>query len=266
MFCSVHTPAPQALLYAERGARLLLTARREAELKSLQRECLALGAAEAIVVAADVSNTSAILAPLAATRRTLALLLLNHAYIPLQLVAEAASEPNLLTFNRVIQTNFVASAQLLHESLPYLAEDARVGIVGSMGTAFFPGFLSAYVASKAALIAFAEVYRLELELAGRSAASVSILYLGEISTENHMAETGADPNNPLMISPHVCAAGIMRALDRRLTDAYIPWFMGPLGSSLGKLVPLRATLFESGFLTGKPELLARVGKIRADGK
>ena len=75
MFCSVHTPAPQALLYAERGARLLLTARREAELKSLQRECLALGAAEAIVVAADVSNTSAILAPLAATRRTLALLL-----------------------------------------------------------------------------------------------------------------------------------------------------------------------------------------------
>jgi len=258
-----------ALVYAKRGARLLLTARREADLVSLQRECLLLGASQTTVVAVDVSSTEAILAPLLKSKRSLSVLLLNHAYIPLQLASEAAAEggggggsSNLTTFKAVINTNFVASVQLLHAVLKdgsLLARDARIGIVGSMGTAFYPGFLSAYVSSKAALISFAEVYRVELELAGRSATTVSIMYLGEIGTDHHLKEGGGDPANPLMITPQECARGIVRGLDRRLTDAYIPWFMGPLGL-LGKIVPLRAMLFETGFLKGKSGLIARIAE------
>jgi NAD(P)-dependent dehydrogenase (short-subunit alcohol dehydrogenase family) len=81
-------------------------------------------------------------------------LVINHAYIPLELIDE--SNTNMAVFEQVVETNYVASARLLRHMLPLLTSKARLGIVASAGLHFYPGFLSAYLSSKAAIVTFAE--------------------------------------------------------------------------------------------------------------
>jgi NAD(P)-dependent dehydrogenase (short-subunit alcohol dehydrogenase family) len=59
-------------------------------------------------------------------------------------------------FEQVVETNYVASARLLRCMLPLLTSKARIGVVASAGLHFYPGFLSAYLSSKAAIVTFAE--------------------------------------------------------------------------------------------------------------
>ena len=82
-------------------------------------------------------------------------LILNHAHIPLELVIESPMD-DMVTFEQVVETNFVASARLLRYMLPRLSPKARVGIVASAGMHFFPGMYSACLSSKAAIVTFAK--------------------------------------------------------------------------------------------------------------
>jgi hypothetical protein len=98
---------------------------------------------------------------------------------------------------------------------------------------------------------------------GRGEQSVTILYVGEVATEAHLKSTVTDEaKNPLMISSVEAAEGIIRSLDRRLHNAYVPFFMGPM-SSLGSIVSMRPFLFQIGFLKEREEFKERVVALQA---
>ena len=99
---------------------------------------------------------------------------------------------------------------------------------------------------------------MELALTGR-AQTVTVMYLGEISTEFQKRtlptdpKGGTPPGTALVITPGECAEGMMRAMDRRLHSAWVPLFMHPL-SLLGSLVAWRPRFFEQGFLKQRPAM------------
>ena len=98
---------------------------------------------------------------------------------------------------------------------------------------------------------FFGVLRVELAVTGRGGQSITILYVGEVATDHHLSE------NPLMTTSVKAAEGTLRSLGRRLSNAYVPSFMGPF-SCLGSFVSLRPLLFEHGFLAERPVLKGRV--------
>ena len=90
--CSSGIGRELALLYAKRGARLILAARRKALLEQLSVECLHLGAKEAVVVAVDISANAPAIIEALPQGGVISELVLNHAYIPLQLIHEAGED------------------------------------------------------------------------------------------------------------------------------------------------------------------------------
>lgn len=247
-----------AQVYAARGDYLILTARTKAKLDSVKAKCLSLGAAGVSVVVADVSDTGALSAAVRA-RGALDVLIVNHALIPLELIGEDEKS----VFDQVVDTNLRASVHLIVDLLPLLHRaHGRLTVISSCGTFFYPGFLSAYTASKAGLTAFANSLRVELQLTG-SDTTVTLAHLGEISTDSHMTDTQTKKGGSsemLMITPQACASGVVRATDRRLSEAFVPTFMWPL-SFLGSMEPLRAMFFHQGFLAERPDFVERVNLL-----
>lgn len=258
-----------ALLYARRGAHLVLTARRADALREVAQRCESAGAQSVVSVPGDARWTAAELAALLHERHSgsLDVLVLNHAAIPLKLFQESESVSDL---DDVLSTNFIASANITHSLLPLLEGSSirsgrrgRIAIVGSSGSFFYPGFLSAYIASKAALAAFFASLRVELAVAGRPAApSITQLHLGEIATQHHLDSTmeGASAA-PHQMTPEACAEGIARAIDRRLVEAFVPSSMWAI-SWLGGFHSLRPFFFKVGFLGPRPWLQERVDELR----
>jgi hypothetical protein len=87
--------------------------------------------------------------------------------------------------------------------------------------------------------------------------------VGKVATEAHLKSTITDEaKNSLMISSVEAAEGIIRSLDRRLHNAYVRFFTGPM-SSLGSIVSMRPFLFEIGFLKERQEFKEHVVVLQA---
>lgn len=249
-----------AFEYARRGAKLVITARREPLLQDVAKTCRSLGAESVLVIPGDVRQIGAQL--VAATKERfgkLDLLVLNHAWIEMRLFSEDDNE--MSHAEAVMQTNYIASARLTKLAMPLLrtaGRRGRIAAVGTCGTFFFPAFYSAYTASKSAISSFLSTLRVELELSDDvRTPSITLLHLGEIATEHHLETTGVAKDDIVAISPASCATGIAVAVDRRLNEAYIPKFMWA-ASWLGSFAPLRSPFFRFGFLTARPALATRL--------
>jgi short-subunit dehydrogenase len=151
-----------ALRLAGRGARLVLTARREDALDDVARLCRERGA-ECTVVPADVSAVDEIssLARQAVAAFGQVDVWINNAGI---YVMGTVEQTPLDVFQRVMEVNFLAAVVATKAILPHFRERRGgmfVNISSAIGLVTAP-YLAAYAASKHALKAFSESLRDEL--------------------------------------------------------------------------------------------------------
>lgn len=123
------------------------------------------------------SALSEVAAVLSSSKKSFAGLMLNAALlhrVPIEFETEEQTR-------RVFDVNYFGNVQLVREFLPLLKQhQGRAVLVGSSGQGVPMAFLSSYVATKAALLAFANVLRVEVESQG---VAVTYVSLGTVKTD-----------------------------------------------------------------------------------
>jgi uncharacterized protein len=212
-----------AAALAERGARIVLTARSESELAAVADE-LARSGASVVAVPADLAS--------AADRRTLIEragpvdILVNNAGGDPQRRFHTLGEDDLLA---VLELNLTAPLMLTRLVLPEMLERGRghvVNVSSMAGRTAFP-FTEAYGAAKDGLIGFTRILRADYR---RSGVSASTLILGPIRDAGVGQRTAEEvglklPPKALTASPAAVGRAAVRAI--RKDKAEIVVLPGP---------------------------------------
>jgi NAD(P)-dependent dehydrogenase (short-subunit alcohol dehydrogenase family) len=150
------------LAFAERGARVVLAARRAEALEELARQCQAAGG-QALTVPTDVTNEAMVaeLAHRAVERFGRIDIWVNNAGVYL-LGSLEATPPE--AFRRVMETNFFGYVHGAHAVLPRFREQGHGVLINNASVYSHIGapWLTAYVSSKFAVRGFSEALRQEL--------------------------------------------------------------------------------------------------------
>ncbi|MBL8520327.1 MAG: SDR family oxidoreductase [Betaproteobacteria bacterium] len=209
-----------ALRLAERGASLVLTARRLAELQRVEAAIVAKGG-QALAVACDVTrredNVQAVQQAVARFGSLDGLVL--NAGATMWARFEDIADPALL--ERLMQVNYMGAVYGVHAALPHLKK-SRGRIVGIASLTALTGVptRSGYAASKHAMRGFFDSLRIELADSG---VTVTMVYPGFVATgirENATAADGAaarvDPVDPKKVmSLEACVSLIVPAIEER---------------------------------------------------
>lgn len=151
-----------ALALAPLGCRLLLTARNESRLASLQQEVNALGS-DALIHVADLSDSSQCCQVITACIDHFGQLdiLVNNAGMTMWSRFDELEDLSVLS--QVMQVNYLGPAYLSHAAIPYLkkTQGQIVAVASITGMTGVPT-RSAYAASKHALIGLFDSLRIEL--------------------------------------------------------------------------------------------------------
>lgn len=266
-----------ALRYAERGASLIITARRMEELESVAEECRIRlmktknKRAKVVTVVGDVAQDEArkeIQKRIEADfGGKLNVAVLNHAVNPMKLLTDIKSWNT--EFFSTMDINFKSSVLLSEIVLPYLEKTAgTLAGIGTNGELTQVVGLGAYIVSKTALCAFFDYLRLELGFVN-SRVTVSYITLGTIDTEQ-LAEKYVDPELrkqkdwmlPLL-SPAEAARQIQCALDRKVPYTVVPfvyhWLQLPTLSR--DTWPFANRV---GWLASKPDLIESIARKKRE--
>jgi short-subunit dehydrogenase len=151
-----------ALEFARAGATVVVTSRREEVVRRLAEECEKLGG-KALAIAADVTDEQAIeqLARRAVETFGRIDVWINNAAVTLFARFEQAPPE---AYRRVIETNLFGCIHGARAVLPYFREQGSgtlINISSGVGKIGSP-FISAYVASKFAIVGLSESLRMEL--------------------------------------------------------------------------------------------------------
>ncbi|XP_021758409.1 11-beta-hydroxysteroid dehydrogenase 1B-like [Chenopodium quinoa] len=149
--------------YAERGACLVLTARRQGSLDEVADLCLQLGSPEAIVVPGDITKVEDCRRIIEATIGHYGRLdhLVNNAGIIG--VSQFDDLEDVTRMRPVMDINFWGSVYMTRFAIPYLKQTAGKIVAMSSSASWMPvPRESFYNASKAAMSAFFETLRVEL--------------------------------------------------------------------------------------------------------
>lgn len=201
---------------ARDGARIALLARGEAGLDLAKARLREVGAAEALTVAADVSDRESIeeaVEAVAAEMGGLDTVISGAAAIAFGPFAETDSED----FDATVATVFNGAVNTIRAALPHLERSqGAIVAVGSIAAKMpLPGF-SAYTASKHALAGFLDTLRVELDDA-RSSVTVSLVNPGAVDTplwDNLESSTGLlPPVPPASYSPETVAEAIVEIVE-----------------------------------------------------
>jgi NAD(P)-dependent dehydrogenase (short-subunit alcohol dehydrogenase family) len=151
-----------ARAFAQRGARVVLAARRTAALEDLARECQAAGG-QALAVPTDITDEAAVaeLARRAVERFGRLDIWVNNAGVYL-LGSLEATPPE--AFRRVLETNFFGYVHGARAVLPHFRQQGHGVLINNASVYSHVGaaWLSAYVSSKFAVRGFSEALRQEL--------------------------------------------------------------------------------------------------------
>lgn len=217
-----------AYRYAELGARLALTARRETVLQSVADRCRKLGSPHVEVIAGDMGDGDhREEVAREAVRRFggLDYLVLNHVISEHGLWHGGPQNGTVL--RKVMDVNFFAYVDLASRLLGALAEsDGAIAVLSSVaGNIGMPRF-APYSASKFALQGFFSALRQELAQR-RVDVAVTVCVLGLIDTENAM--NFAHQHTPNMdvemaASARDTAAAIVESVAARERTMYYPFF------------------------------------------
>lgn len=214
-----------ALQLAPYGTKLLLVARREAELSQLAEKLLQLGADEVLPIVGDVTDalTRANAIQQAAERWGGLDLLINNAGISAHGRFETSSADVL---RQIMEVNFFAAAELSRLAIPLLkaGQDPLLVNVGSiLGHRGIP-YNSEYCSSKFALRGWSESIRPELS---RDGIALMIVSPGTTDTEffEHLIAKGEKLpwSEQKGLPPAAVAKQIVRGIERRRFEIYPNW-------------------------------------------
>lgn len=205
---------------AERGARIVLAARRTDELERVANAITKAGG-HAIAVACDVTRPEDCKKLIAATISTFGSIdtLVLNAGATMWARFEDIEDPAIL--DRLMQVNYMGAVYCTHAALPHLKK-SRGRIVGVASLTALVGVptRTGYAASKHAMRGFFDSLRIELKETG---VTVTMIYPGFVATgirENATAADGSsakvDPVDPKKVmSVETCVALMMPAIETR---------------------------------------------------
>jgi decaprenylphospho-beta-D-erythro-pentofuranosid-2-ulose 2-reductase len=204
-----------ARLYAARGARLYLVGRDPGKLQALVSE---LGASVAGSATQDFDRTEQAEACVAAAVQTLGQLdcaLIAHGLLGDQ----RQSELELASAEQIARTNYLSVMALVLALANQL--EARGGghlaVLSTVAAERGRPRNYTYAAAKSALNTYLQGVRSRLYRAG---VQVHTLKLGPV----HTPMTATHKKNALFAQPDAVARGILRAIDRGVAEAYVPFF------------------------------------------
>ncbi len=162
-----------ARAFAREGARLVLAARREARLNAVAQKCRALGAAEVVVVVADVARTPDVERIVQAAIDAFGRIdvLVNNAGFGFSGTIEETTEVDM---RELLDVNYMSAFNATRAVLPHMRRQRSghiVNVASVVGKIAFP-FHGAYSASKFAMVAMTEALRGELAGSGITATAV----------------------------------------------------------------------------------------------
>ncbi|XP_016564085.2 11-beta-hydroxysteroid dehydrogenase A isoform X1 [Capsicum annuum] len=222
--------------YARRGACLTIAARREEILREVGERALDLGAADVLVVPADVSNVEDCRRIVDRTMSHFGRLdhLVNNAGMASVSLFEEIEE--ITNLRSIMDINFWGSVYMTRFAIPYLRySEGRIVVLSSSASWMPTPRMSLYCASKAALVLFFEALRIEF---GRDI-KITLVTPGYVESEmtqgKFIDKTGKVDVNPQMrdvqvgITPVVkveeCAKAIVNGACRGERYVTVPaWF------------------------------------------
>jgi decaprenylphospho-beta-D-erythro-pentofuranosid-2-ulose 2-reductase len=206
--------AEVAQLYAERGARLHLVARNSAKLSLVAARC----GVRATAQAADfeqLEQNHALVGDAIAILGHVDVALIAHGDLGDQLASERRFEDAEST----LRVNFTSAVSLLIPLANHMeaARAGRIGVITSVAGDRGRPRNYTYGAAKGALNVYLQGLRTRLYPAG---VSVTTLKLGPVDSPM----TRDHEKHALFGKPKAVARGILRALDARVPEAYVPSF------------------------------------------
>jgi short-subunit dehydrogenase len=224
-----------AKVLAERGARVLIVARRQQPLDEALRELKNLGG-DAIALTADVTNQQDIDRLAAEVKSTWGGLdMFCHCAGRSMRGTVLATKPD--EFRDLFETNFLSAVRCLQSFAEMLLETrGHVVLIGSLASKVAAGYLGAYPASKHPLAALAQQLRMENDERGLHTLLVCpgpIVRDETAAGENRYAaqapEVPAAAHKPgggakvRAIDPNWLAAKILHACETRRAELVVPW-------------------------------------------
>lgn len=217
---------------ARAGATVLLVARREDELRRVQRDITTEGGRAHIYPCdlTDAADRAATVARILAAHPRIDVLVNNAARSIRRPVTEALDR--LHDYERTMQINFFAAVDLTMKLLPRFLEQGRGQVVNisTMSTQVPIPLFSAYLASKSALESFSRSLAAEL---GDRGLAVTVVYFPMVRTG--MSGKTAIYKHMRMMDAERAAGWIVEAVDKRPARVSSP--VGALGSVLLSALP-----------------------------
>jgi len=190
-----------ALEYSRRGAKLLLVARRKAELEAVCESCIGMGAAGCIPIIADVASDDGCATIQKETARALGrnmegaldMVVLN-AGISMGTSFESLSQAGeaMGVMRRLMDVNYFGAVGVIDALLPLLLNSSsgvRILAVSSVVGLVAPPTRTGYAASKFALKGFCDALRCEL-VESPNGCTVTLAYPGAVRTEINSSRLG----------------------------------------------------------------------------
>ena len=222
--------AALARAWAERGARLVLSARREEALNAVRDGCA--HPERHVVLPLDLTDTDALFGKAREVRETVGPVdvLVNNGGISQR---APAAETDLAVVRRIMEVNFFGAVALTKAVLPSMLERGagHVVVVSSLVGKFGTPRRSAYAASKHALHGFFDALRAEVHDAGLQVTLILPGYVRTDITKNALTAEGArhgkmDTNQAEGLDPDAVARKTVRAVERGRAEVIIA---GPEG-------------------------------------
>ena len=220
-----------AIQMARRGARLGLVARRVDVIDEVVREIEAEGG-KAVSLPADVQEIDSISAAadkLRASFGPIDVLIANAGVGP----TRDAADFNAAEVSDVMNVNVIGSSNSVATVIPEMVARGSGHLVAISSLAAYRGLpkSAAYCASKAAVSAFFESLRLDLEPRG---IDVTIIHPGFIKTR---LTTGRAAQMPYLMELDSAVEKILRAIEKRRKSYSFPWQLATIVRA-GMLMPI----------------------------
>lgn len=202
--------------YAARSAALFLVGRDAVRLGQIATDLKVRGAGDAQVYRLDCNEIAAHAAMLDSAWETLGeidIALIAHGTLPDQVACEASIDLALREFS----TNGLSVIALAGALAGRLRSPATLAVISSVAGDRGRASNYLYGSAKAAVSAFLSGLRQRLHGTG-----INVLTIKPGFVDTPM--TSAFPKGPLWARPEQVARGIVRAVDRRRSVAYLPWF------------------------------------------
>lgn len=220
-----------ALALAKKGATIGLLARRKEMLDGLAEKCVGLGGV-ARIFPADVTDHEAVRSAADSLRSEFGKVdvMIANAGIGGNDEATRSLQPDAVA--NVIDTNLKGAVNAVHAVLPEMLERGQGHLVAISSLAGFRGLpkSAAYSASKAAMTAFFESVRLDVQNKG---VAVTIIQPGFIKTP---LTAGRHANMPFLMELDDAIPLFIRAIERKKKFAAFPWQLATIVRA-GRLMP-----------------------------